>query len=90
MRPGSGGAGAERRIHHLDAYSRGLSLRYAKPFKDVERLPEQDPCRVGLPPRGELGFSDPFEDLALLVGVADLPGQFESGLVMIKGVTVPT
>ena len=78
---------SEAEIHGLDAYPRRLCLWHAEPFEDVQRLPKYDPRIIG-PLRAERRFGDSFEDLGLLVWVADLPGQPERGVVMIKRLAV--
>jgi len=55
----------------------------------VQRLPEYNPRRIGMPLRPERGLCDSFEELAFLVRVADLPSQPESGVVVIKRFAVP-
>src|SRR5580692_9901881 len=87
-RPGLRGTAAEGRVRSLDAYPRGLGLGHAEPLEDVQRLPEDDPRRI-VPLRAERRFRDSFEDLGLLVGIADLPRQLQRGAIMIKRLAVP-
>src|SRR5882757_4935284 len=91
IRTGSGGlrgAAAEGGIYGLYAYPGRFRLRHAEPFEDVQRLPEYDARRVR-PLCAQRRFRDSFEDFGLLVGVTDLPGQPERGVVMIKCLAVP-
>ncbi len=74
--------------HGLDADPRRLGLRHAEAFEDIQRLPERDPRGVGAP-HAERRFRDALEDLGFLVGVTDLPGQPESGLVKLGSLAVP-
>src|SRR5262249_7981876 len=60
----------------------------AQPFEDVQRLPEHDPRVVGSP-GAESGLPDSLEDLGLLVGVADLDGHRQGGVVVIQRLVVP-
>ena len=82
------GAAAEGGVHGLDADPRRLGLGHAELLEDVQRLPEEDPRRVG-PLCAERRFRQSFEDLGFLVGVTDLPGHPESGAVMIGRLVVP-
>jgi len=73
--------------HGLYAYPRRLCLWNTEPFEDVQRLPKYDPRCIGAL-RVERRFCDSLEDLGLLVRVTDLPGQPQSGVVMIKRLVV--
>src|ERR1022692_4309251 len=87
LRGGLGDAAVRRGAHGLYAYPRRLCLWHAEPLEDVQGLPENDPRSIGLL-RVERRFCDSFEDFGLLIRIADLPGQPESGVVIIKRLAV--
>src|SRR5580700_10717515 len=87
MRMGLAGKASQGGIHGFYAYSRRLRLGHAEALEDVKRLPEKYPRGIGAP-GAERRFRDPFEDLGLLVGVANLPGELEDGMVLVERLAV--
>src|SRR5262249_15540872 len=81
------GKAAEGGIQGLYAYPRRLRLGHAEALEDVQRLPEKNPRGIGAP-GAERRFRDAFEDFGFLVGVTDLPGQPEHGVVLADRLVV--
>src|SRR4029077_19752668 len=86
--PGSGGKAVHGGIQGFHAHPRRLRLGHAEALEDVQGLPEKNPRGIG-PPGAERRLRDPFEDLGLLVGVPDLSGQPEHGVVLVECIAVP-
>src|SRR6266581_8158132 len=82
-----GGKTVHGRIQGFHAYPRRLGLGHAEALIDIQRLPEKNPRGIGSP-GAERRFRDPFENLALLVGIPDLPGQLQHGMVLVEGLVV--
>ena len=59
-----------------------------RPFEDVHRLPKHDPRRVG-PVHAERRLRKSLEDLSVLIGIDNLPGELQGGVVMIKRLVIP-